>query len=153
MKCLHAIRICRSMSIFSSSIILTLIHLCTQSDASLVFFISNNFIFNLIIKKCSCFLKCSFWEVTECLSDLFQACAQIAPTRRRHLGLQKPGTCPRSDIITTCQCDPAFNQCNSDRECPGGKMLSSEITNRTGAWEKYFRRFPIKDYKKIKIST
>uniref|UniRef100_A0A8W8NJX2 Uncharacterized protein n=2 Tax=Magallana gigas TaxID=29159 RepID=A0A8W8NJX2_MAGGI len=48
------------------------------------------------------------------------ACAQyVPPSRPNRPGRQKPGTCPVSTIITTCECRPEFNQCYNDRQCPG----------------------------------
>nr|XP_022311780.1 four-domain proteases inhibitor-like isoform X1 [Crassostrea virginica] len=38
---------------------------------------------------------------------------------------EKPGTCPVSDIITTCECRPELITCNGDYECPGSQKCCS----------------------------
>lgn len=55
------------------------------------------------------------------------ACAQyVPPSRRDRFVRLKPGRCPVSTIITTCECRPEFIRCNSDGECPGNQKCCSE---------------------------
>ncbi|XP_062598219.1 papilin-like [Saccostrea cucullata] len=37
----------------------------------------------------------------------------------------KPGSCPVSDIITTCECNPANELCQGDNKCPGVQKCCS----------------------------
>ncbi|XP_056003662.1 papilin-like [Ostrea edulis] len=53
------------------------------------------------------------------------ACAQYDPPRPHPPSLEKPGSCPKSDIITTCECDPRNIKCNGDGECPGDQKCCS----------------------------
>nr|XP_022312348.1 four-domain proteases inhibitor-like isoform X3 [Crassostrea virginica] len=39
--------------------------------------------------------------------------------------VEKPGTCPVSGIITTCECRPELITCNGDSECPGSQKCCS----------------------------
>eukprot|EP00105_Crassostrea_gigas_P046160 XP_019930308.1 PREDICTED: eppin-like isoform X1 [Crassostrea gigas] len=60
------------------------------------------------------------------LCFIVSACAQyVRPPIRP--GRTKPGACPVSKIITTCECRPEFNRCNNDRECPGRQKCCDQV--------------------------
>ena len=50
-----------------------------------------------------------------------KVCAQYAPPKGR-VNKEKPGTCPVSDVITTCECNLDLITCNGDYQCPGCKQ-------------------------------
>ncbi|XP_065937913.1 uncharacterized protein [Magallana gigas] len=43
----------------------------------------------------------------------------------RPVGKQKPGRCPVSNIITTCDCRPENIKCRGDQDCPGVQKCCS----------------------------
>lgn len=45
------------------------------------------------------------------------------------VGGQKPGQCPVSDIITTCDCPTNQMECYTDFHCPFGNYIYSEYPN------------------------
>ncbi|XP_078330109.1 uncharacterized protein LOC111117500 isoform X2 [Crassostrea virginica] len=51
--------------------------------------------------------------------------ANTCPVCSQRVGSVKPGTCPVSDIITTCECRPELITCNGDSECPGSQKCCS----------------------------
>nr|XP_011425447.2 papilin isoform X1 [Crassostrea gigas] len=53
--------------------------------------------------------------------------ATYAPRRPnyRPVGKQKPGRCPVSNIITTCDCRPENIKCRGDQDCPGVQKCCS----------------------------
>nr|XP_022311192.1 kielin/chordin-like protein [Crassostrea virginica] len=56
---------------------------------------------------------------------VFSVLGTYAPKRPRPPVKQKPGVCPRSDIITTCDCRPENIKCRGDQDCPGVQKCCS----------------------------
>nr|XP_022311374.1 WAP four-disulfide core domain protein 6B-like [Crassostrea virginica] len=56
---------------------------------------------------------------------VFSVLATYAPKRPRAPVKQKPGVCPKSDIITTCDCRPENIKCRGDQDCPGVQKCCS----------------------------
>uniref|UniRef100_K1QWP0 Uncharacterized protein n=1 Tax=Magallana gigas TaxID=29159 RepID=K1QWP0_MAGGI len=48
----------------------------------------------------------------------------------RPVGKQKPGRCPVSNIITTCDCRPENIKCRGDQDCPGDININKSVPYR-----------------------